>query len=79
MNFLIILVSGIAVLALIVTGFLYVTSSGDAERKSQAKTAFKYVIIGFIIIFIAWIIIDFFLVAFGYLDPLGGEWNVICE
>jgi len=79
MNFLIMLAAGIAVLALIITGLLFITSSGDVERKSQAKTALKYVLIGFIIIFIAWIIIDFFLIAFGYLDPLGGEWNVICN
>lgn len=79
MNFLIMLASGIAVLFVIITGLLFITSSGDAGRKSQAKTALKYVLIGFIVIFIAWIIIDFLLIAFGYLDPLGGEWNVICE
>ncbi len=79
MNFLLMLVAGIAVLALIITGLLFITSSGDSERKSHAKTALKYVIIGFIIVFISWIIIDFVLIGWGYLDPLGGEWNVICD
>ncbi|MEA1937120.1 MAG: hypothetical protein U9N04_03340 [Patescibacteria group bacterium] len=79
MNFLLMLMAGIAVLALIVTGLLFVTSSGNSERKSQAKTALKYVIIGFIIILISWIIVDFLLIGWGYLDPLGGEWDVTCD
>jgi len=76
MNFLLMLAAGIAVLALIITGLLFVTSSGDSERKSQSKTALKYSIWGFIVIFISWIIVDFLLIGWGYLDPLGGEWNI---
>ena len=79
MNFLMMLASGVAVLFLIIAGLLFVISSGDTERKNQAKTAAKYVIIGFVVIFISWIIVDFLLTGWGYLDPLGGEWNVICD
>ncbi|MCK4918862.1 MAG: hypothetical protein KAS01_00580 [Candidatus Pacebacteria bacterium] len=79
MNFLIQLAGVVAVLSLIVVGFLYITSVGDPERKNLAKTSFKWVIIGFIIIFLSWLIVDFILVAWGYLDPLGGKWNVICD
>ncbi len=77
MNFLLMLAAGIAVLALIITGLLFVTSSGDSERKSQSKTALKYSVWGFIVIFISWIIVDFLLIGWGYLDPLGGEWNIV--
>ncbi|MCK5413386.1 MAG: hypothetical protein KAI57_03340 [Candidatus Pacebacteria bacterium] len=79
MNFLIQLAGIVAVLALVVVGFLYITSVGNPERKNLAKTSFKWVIIGFIIIFLSWLIIDFILVAWGFLDPLGGKWNVICD
>ena len=79
MNFLIMIVSAVAVLALITTGLMFITSSGDSERKNQAKTTFKYVLIGYIILFTSWIVVDFLLIAWGYLDPLGGEWNVICD
>lgn len=76
-NFLIIIASAIAILALIIVGLLFVTSAGNAERKTQAKTGLKYTLLGYVVMFIAWIIIDFFLIAFGYLDPLAGEWNVV--
>ncbi len=79
MNFLIQLAGVVSVLALIVVGFLYITSAGDPERKNLAKSSLKWVIIGFIIIFLAWLMVDFLLSAWGYLDPMGGKWSVICD
>lgn len=78
MNFLLEIASMIAVLALIIAGFLFITSAGDPERKNNAKTAFKWTLIGFLILLLAWLIVDFFLSALGYIDPLGGSWNVVC-
>jgi len=79
MNFLMKIAGVVAVLALIIVGFLYITSTGNPERKNLAKTSLKWVIIGFVIIFLAWLMIDFILSAWGYLDPLGGKWSVICD
>ncbi|MCK5084211.1 MAG: hypothetical protein KAQ64_00970 [Candidatus Pacebacteria bacterium] len=79
MNFLMKIASLIAVLAIIITGFLFITSAGNPERKNKAKAALKWVIVGFLILSLSWLIVDFLLSAWGYLDPLGGEWNVICD
>ncbi|MCK5475035.1 MAG: hypothetical protein KAI71_00450 [Candidatus Pacebacteria bacterium] len=78
-NFLIKIAGIIAVLAIIVTGFLFITSAGNSERKNNAKTTLKWVILGFLIIFLSWLLIDFLLSAWGYLDPLGGKWDVVCD
>lgn len=79
MNFLIKIAGAIAILAIIVTGFLFVTSAGNSERKNNAKTTLKWIIIGFLILFLSWLIADFILSAWGYLDPLGGQWSVVCD
>ena len=78
-NFLIALAATITLLALVITGFLFITSAGNEERRTSAKRAFKMTLIGFIVIFMSWLMIDFLLTAWGYLDPLGGEWNVVCD
>jgi PKD repeat protein len=78
MNFLMELVAIVSLLAIIITGLLFITSAGNPEIKNKASLALKWIIIGLIIIFIAWLLIDFLLSAWGYLDPLGGKWNVIC-
>ena len=79
MNFMLGIASVVAILALVITGFLFITSTGNPERRNSAKTTFKWIIIGFLILFLSWLIVDFILSAWGYLDPLGGEWNVVCE
>jgi len=78
MNFLAGLAFVIALLALIVTGFLLLTSAGNSEKINNAKTNLKWIILGIIIIFFAWFIVDFLLTAWGYIDPLGGKWDVVC-
>ena len=79
MNFLTAIAGIVATLALIITGLLFITSAGNVERKNSAKTMFKTVLIGFIILFLSWLIVDFVLSVLGYIDPLGGKWNVTCE
>jgi len=78
-NFLLKIASAIAILAFVITGFLFITSSGNPERKNLAKTSFKWIIVGFFIIFLAWLFVDFLLSVWGYLDPLGGKWEVVCD
>lgn len=67
-----------ATLALILAGFLYIFAAGRSELVSKAKDMIKYSLIGFIIIFIAWAIIDSILMTLGYIDPIGGSWHAIC-
>lgn len=79
MNFLINIAGILGVLALTVVGFLFITSGGNPEKKNNAKAMFKWAIVGFLVIFLSWLIVDFVLSAWGYLDPLGGKWNVVCD
>ncbi len=79
MDFLVSFALVITVLAIVFTGFLFITSAGSPERKNKAKAYFKGILIGFFVIFLAWLIVDFLFVVWGYLDPLGGQWNVVCE
>jgi len=79
MDFLVKIASVVAILAFVITGFFFITSAGNPERKSLAKTSFKWILVGFLIIFLSWLFVDFLLSAWGYLDPLGGEWNVVCD
>jgi len=78
MNFLVELAFIVALLALIITGFLFITSQGNQEKLGNAKKNLKWVILGILIIFLAWIVVDFLLTAWGFLDPMGGKWDVIC-
>jgi len=79
MNFLVSLASVLAVLAIVFTGFLFITSAGNSEKRNKAKNNLKWIIVGFLVVFLAWLIIDFLLFIWGFLDPLGGEWNVVCD
>ncbi|MCK5491100.1 MAG: hypothetical protein KAI67_04620 [Candidatus Pacebacteria bacterium] len=70
--------AGIAsVLAIALGGFLYMFAAGSQGLTSTAKSILKSVLIGFILVFIAWVLIDTIMTTFGYIDPLGGEWHVM--
>jgi hypothetical protein len=58
-------------------GFLHISAAGSQETIKKAKSIIKYAIIGFIVIFLAWSIIDSVLAMAGYIDPIGGEWHAI--
>ena len=70
-----------AVLAIAFGGFLYMFATGHSGTIDKAKSIIKYVLLGFLIIFIAWALIDTILVMFGYIDPIdgvgAGKWHVI--
>lgn len=69
----------LAVLALLVVGLFFITSEGDAKKRKDAKSGLKWVLLGFVIIFIAWLIVDFLFSVWGFLDPMGGEWYAVCD
>ena len=66
----------ITVLSLVIGGMLYVTSSGNSNLVTTAKTAFRKSLYGFVIVFIAWVMTNTTMVLFGFDDPLGdGSWH----
>jgi hypothetical protein len=68
-----------ATLVIIIGGFLYIFAVGQSSTIDKAKSIIKYTLIGFVIIFIAWSIVNSILATVGYIDPLGGNWYTICE
>ncbi len=67
-----------AALAIVLAGFAYVFAAGKQETIGKAKDMVKYAIIGFIVVFIAWIVVNSVLAVMGYIDPLGDEWYAVC-
>ncbi|MDD3190193.1 MAG: pilin [Candidatus Pacebacteria bacterium] len=79
MKYLIGIASTLALLAIIIAGLLYVTSGENVEKRTQAKTYLSAIIKGYVTIFAAWLIVDFVLSVWGFIDPVGGSWDVVCE
>lgn len=79
LDFISFLAAIIAVLAIVIVGFQFITSSGNEQQRTKAKNNLKWILTGFIVIFIAWLLVDFLFTAWGFIDPLGGKWNVVCE
>lgn len=76
-EFLVKIAAVLAVLSIALGGFLYIFAAGNQGTLEKAKSIIKYVLIGFIIILIAWAIIDSILASAGYIDPIGGEWYMM--
>lgn len=61
-NILLFLVGLIAVLMIVIAGFRFVTSNGDANTVSSAKNTIIYAVIGIVIAVMAYAIVNFVLV-----------------
>lgn len=59
LNLLSLIVGVAAVIMIIISGFRYITSGGDASKVSAAKSALIYAIIGLIIVALAQLIVRF--------------------
>lgn len=70
--------SACALLAFMVASLLYIFAGANPVSKSQGKEAVINIVKGYVVIFCAWLIVDFVLSAWGFIDPLGGEWSVVC-
>lgn len=77
-NFLLKMAAIAAVLAIIVSGLIYIFAAGKEKTVSDAKSMLKYTLLGFVVIFTSWMIVDSILTTFGYIDPVEGEWYTIC-
>lgn len=71
--------SACALLAFMVASLIFVFASANPANKSQARKAVINIVQGYAVIFCAWLIVDFVLSAWGFIDPLGGEWSVVCN
>lgn len=70
-NFFIGFAALVAVIILIVAGYLFITSAGDQEKVAKAQKAITGAVIGLIIVFLARAIV-FFVVDIGKPGPLPG-------
>lgn len=70
-----------AILAIAMGGFLYMFAAGNQGTLETAKSIIKNVLIGFVIVFIAWVLVDTILSTFGYIDPIDGvgadKWHAV--
>lgn len=69
----------IAVLALVVSGVYHILAAGNAGKLERAKKMAERVVLGFAMALMAWIVVDFVLSALGFIDPVAGDWYVICD
>lgn len=77
-EFLVRIAAVITVLSIVVGGFIYVAAAGRANIITKAKSIIKYALVGFIIVFVAWVVVDSILATMNYIDPMGGEWYATC-
>jgi len=64
-NVLLFVVGAISVLVIIVGGLIYITSSGDSGRITMAKHTIMYAVVGVVISFLAYAIVNFVFDNFG--------------
>lgn len=70
--------STVALLALVFAGLLYILSAGNPSKKNAARSYVANILKGYAMVFLAFLIVDFILSAWGFLNPIGSEWHVIC-
>ncbi|MFH1822570.1 MAG: pilin [Patescibacteria group bacterium] len=66
------IVGSLALLMFIYGGVMFLISAGNSEKVSQAKQIILGAIIGLVIVFTSWMIINFSMTALGYNQA--GEW-----
>jgi hypothetical protein len=63
-NTILFLLGVVAVIVIVIGGFKYVTSNGDAEKVKSAKNTILYAVIGLVVAIMAYAIVDFVIGAF---------------
>ena len=63
-NMMLFLLGAIAVIAIIIGGFIYVTSNGDSGKTKTAKDTIFYAVIGIVVAILAYAIVNFVISAF---------------
>ena len=57
-NALLFIVGALSVIMIIVAGFFYTTSNGDSNKVSRAKNTLTYAIVGLVVAFLAYAIVN---------------------
>jgi len=78
-GFLKLVVPSLATIMIAIGGMMLIFGTGKPETVSQAKSLLKAVIIGLIIIYGAWLIVDVLLSAFSVNKSFLQSWNTICQ
>ena len=65
-----------ALLFVVIAGFLYITSAGSTQSLQNAKTAFRYALLGFLFCLLAWIFVNIIILALGYRPESGTWWRI---
>ena len=76
-EFLVKIAAILALLSIALAGFFYIFAAGNVGAIEKAKSIMKYTLLGFVLVFIAWAVVDSMLITMGYIDPIGGEWYVV--
>ena len=58
-NTMLFLLGAVAVIAIIIGGFMYATAAGDAGKVKNAKNTIMYAVIGLVVALLAWGIVSF--------------------
>lgn len=76
-NFLMSMVAILTILAIVIVGLLSITSSMDVQSNVLARQKLSSVLSGFVIIFVAWLVVNTLMILFGFNDPLGNDaWHI---
>ena len=76
-EFLVKIAAILALLSIALAGFFYIFAAGNVGAIEKAKSIMKYTLLGFVLVFIAWAVVDSMLITMGYIDPIVGEWYVV--
>jgi Type IV secretion system pilin len=68
-NTLLFILGAVAVIMVIIGGFMYTVSGGDAGAVGKAKNTILYAVIGLVVAFLAYAIVNWVLGAFKPVDP----------
>ena len=78
-NTILYIVGIVAVIMLIIVGIRYVTSGGDAKKVTDAKNTVLYAIIGLVIAFLAFAIVNFVISALPSSETQAKETSLLVE
>ncbi|HEY8992705.1 MAG TPA: hypothetical protein VIM37_02535 [Candidatus Microsaccharimonas sp.] len=63
-NVLLFIIGAIAVIMIIIGGIMYATSAGDAGQVTKAKNTILYAVVGLVVAFLAYAIVNFVVLRF---------------
>lgn len=64
-DYIFVLILPIAAIIFAYAGYLYITSGGNAEKRTAAKKAMTYLVVGVVVIMMAWLLVKTLLVSLG--------------